>query len=78
MACFELFFDIEVVEFLQSIFITYARSKEYHDFDLPINDVKCYIAILLLSEYLDLPKWETDTETYILLLQMRCAVTDLK
>lgn len=68
VACFELFFDEEVFEFLQNMFIVYAKSKGDYSFNISIPELKCYIAILLLSGYLDIPRWrmlwECDTETY--------------
>lgn len=68
VACFELFFDQEICEFLKNMFITYAKSKGDHTFDMSTDDLKCYLAILLLSSYIDIPRWrmlwECDTETY--------------
>ncbi|KAI4455595.1 transposase is4 [Holotrichia oblita] len=68
VSCFELFIDEEVCNFLVDMFIKYAKSKGDHAFTMDVGDLKCYIAILLLSGYIRLPRWrmlwESKTETY--------------
>lgn len=65
---FELFFDAEVCEFLTRMFIIYAKSKGDFSFDISVKELKCFLAILLLSGYIDVPRWrmlwECDTESY--------------
>lgn len=65
---FELFFCDEVCTFLRRMFVNYARSKSDFSFDLSVEELKCFLAILLLSGYIDVPRWrmlwECDTEAY--------------
>ncbi|XP_065316689.1 piggyBac transposable element-derived protein 2-like [Gordionus sp. m RMFG-2023] len=65
---FELFFDNDVCQALANYFISYARLKGDHLFQTDANEIKCYTAILLLSGYINVPRWrmlwETHSETY--------------
>lgn len=66
--CFELFFDDEVFDHLVNMFIIYATQTGDHAFETTTNEVKCYIAILILSGYISVPRWrmlwEVGTESY--------------
>lgn len=71
VSCFELFFDIEIVKFLQSMFITYSRRGGHHNFDFPINNGKRYIAISLWLGYLDIPWWKRPILKHTILVLRR-------
>ncbi|KAF5276859.1 hypothetical protein FQA39_LY06410 [Lamprigera yunnana] len=47
--CFELLLDEQIRNFLVNIFITYAKSKEDNNFDIDTNELKCFLAIIMLS-----------------------------
>ena len=66
---FEIFFDEDVYGFLVRMTKGYAHNTHgCHDFFVDVADMRCFIAILLLSSYIDVPRWrmlwEVDTETY--------------
>ena len=66
---FEYFFDNDVCEYLADMSTKYARSeKGQHSIEITVADIKCFIAILLLSGYVNVPRWrmlwEVDSETF--------------
>lgn len=66
---FEIFFDDEVCSFLAQMTEEYAHNTHgCHDFSVDVADMRCFIAILLLSGYVDVPRWrmlwEVGSETY--------------
>ncbi|KAF2905387.1 hypothetical protein ILUMI_00789 [Ignelater luminosus] len=52
---FEMFFDEHIVSFLVQETSNYALFKNYLDPQVNFNEIKCFIAILIISGYNDLP-----------------------
>lgn len=65
---FELFFDTDVYDLIREQSVNYARQNGNHRFDITTEDVKLFIAILLLTGYACLPRrrmyWETEDDVY--------------
>lgn len=66
---FQLFFDDEVCTFIKDMTELYAQQdKGDHTFSVTIEEIRCFLAILLLSGYINVPRWrmlwETNSETY--------------
>lgn len=69
VALFECFFDDEVCNFLAEMSNKYASEvKSDHNFEVAAPDIRAFIAILLLSGYVNVPRWrllwEVDSETF--------------
>lgn len=64
---FEMFIDTEIIEFLVQEASKYALFKNYLDPKVSQEEMKCFIAILILSGYNDLPSkrmyWEQRLDT---------------
>lgn len=68
VSCFELYFDDDVCQFLVEMTMRYgANQKENHAFTTNIDEMRCFLGILLLSGYTTIPRWrmwwEIGTET---------------
>lgn len=66
--CFEKFFDEEIIGFLTEMTCYYGRNQKHDpNFSMDTNEMRCFIAILLLSGYCPVPRWrmwwEIGTET---------------
>jgi len=66
---FEFFFDDDICTFLAEMTTLYGREvKHDHAFETDAEEIRCFLAILLLSGYVDVPRWrmfwEVDTETF--------------
>jgi len=65
---FEKFFTNDVYQLICEETIRYAASKGRHNFSLTVDEVKGYIAILLLSGYVPLPRrsmfWESKEDCH--------------
>jgi hypothetical protein len=64
---FEMFFDDEVVQHIMACTVQYAtRDKGEHGFDIDIHEFKVFLAILLISGYVILPRrtmyWERSSD----------------
>lgn len=53
---FELFFDEEIIELIVNNTMKYARQKGNHTFTTTNNEMRSFLAILLLSGYSSLPR----------------------
>ena len=67
---FELFYDEEVITFITSMFNLYAsQDKGVALFLTNSEEIKCWLAILMLSEYMSFPRWrmmwEYHSELYL-------------
>ena len=70
VSLFESFFDDDVIQHLCRMTELYAHNdKGDHDFTVSESEMRCFLAILLLSGYIGLPRWrmmwEVGTETYL-------------
>ena len=55
---FEFFYDEEVIKFITSMFNLYAsQDKDNVSFSTNPEEIKCWLAILMLSEYMSFPRW---------------------
>ena len=65
---FELFFDEDVYIHLHTESIAYAALSNNQDIHLCVKELKAFIGILLLSGYMDVPRWrmywEAGTESF--------------
>jgi len=65
---FEDFFTAELFEFICLETVRYAHSKGKHNFELSVDELKAFMAILLLSGYVVLPRrsmyWERSDDTH--------------
>ncbi|KAF2888257.1 hypothetical protein ILUMI_17916 [Ignelater luminosus] len=74
---FQMFFDEHIVSFLVQETNNYAFFKNYPDPQVNSNEIKCFIAMLILSGYNDLPSermyWKNslDTRNYLVYNAMR-------
>ena len=64
---FELFFDDEVCSMIKDNSVTYAQQQGNHNFRLTIEEVKLFLAVLLVSGYNTLPRrrmyWDQERDT---------------
>lgn len=68
VSCFEKFFDEEIILFLTEMTCYYGRNQKHDpNFSMDSDEMRCFIAILLLSGYCTVPRWrmwwEIGTET---------------
>ena len=56
VSLFEKFFTDDIMKFICEESIRYAISKRNHSFTIDTNTLKAFIAILLVSGYVDLPR----------------------
>lgn len=73
VSLFESFFDDDVVNYLCDMTELYAHdNKGDHEFSIAAGEMRCFLAILLLSGYVGLPRWrmlwEVGSETYLLVV----------
>ena len=55
---FELFYDEKVINFITSMFSLYAsQDKDDASFSTNPEEIKCWLAILMLSECMSFPRW---------------------
>lgn len=69
VSLFEMYFDEEVCQFIVSMTNKYASvDKGDHSFEVTLEEIRCFLSIILLSGYLDVPRWrmmwEVDSETF--------------
>ena len=68
VSLFEKFFTDDIMKFICEESIRYAISKGNHSFTIDTNTLKAFIAILLVSGYVDLPRrpmyWEHNEDTH--------------
>ena len=58
VAMFEIFFDDGVCTFLANMSTKYAREdKGQHSLEFGVSDVRSFFGILLLSGYMNVPRW---------------------
>ena len=67
---FELFYDEEVINFITSMFNLHAsQDKGDASFSTNPEEIKCWLAMLMLSEYMSFPRWrmmwEYHSESYL-------------
>ena len=64
----EKFFTDDITKFIYAESVRYAICKGNHSFTIDTNMLKAFIAILLVSGYVDLPKrpmcWEHNEDTH--------------
>ena len=64
---FEKFFTDDTMKFIREESVRYAVSKRNHSFTIDTNTLKAFIAILLVTGYVDLPRppmyWEYNKDT---------------
>ena len=65
---FELFFDKDVIKMMCEFTTRYARQKDNHQFDVSPEEIKAFLAILLTSGYVVLPRrrmyWEQNDDVH--------------
>ena len=68
VSLFETFFTDDIMKFICEEAIRYAISKGNHSFAIDTNTLKAFIAILLVSGYMDLPRrpmcWEHNEDSH--------------
>ena len=68
VSLFEKFFTDDIMKFICEESIRHAISKENHSFNTDTNTLKAFIAILLISGYVDLPRrpmyWKYNEDTH--------------
>ena len=68
VSLFEKFFTDDIMKFICEDSIRYPISKGNHNFTIDTNMLKAFIAILLVSGYVDLPRrpmcWEHNEDTH--------------
>ena len=64
----EKFLTDDVLQFICNESVRYAQNKGNHSYKLELNDPKAFIAILIISRYVDLPRrpmfWECSTDVH--------------
>ena len=64
----EKFITDDILQFICNESVRYAQSKGSHSYKLELHDLKAFIAILLISGYVDLPRrpmfWECSADVH--------------
>ena len=65
---FEKFLTDDILQFICNESVRYAQSKGSHSYKLELHDLKAFIAILLISGYVDLARcpmfWESSADAH--------------
>ena len=79
---FEIFFDNEVIEQIIRFSKIYAAGKGFHNFQVSMEEMRAFLALLLLSGYASLPwkrmYWEKQIDVNKEVFTRTLHVTDLK
>ena len=79
VSLFEKLFTDDITKFICEESVRYAISKGNHSFTIDTNMLKAFIAILLASGYVDLPRrtmyWEHNEDTHNTTVSSLCLLT---
>ena len=81
VSLFEKLFTDDITKFICEESVRYAISKGNHSFTIDTNMLKAFLAILLASGYVDLPRqtmyWEHNEDTHNTTVSSLCLLTIL-